>query len=49
MIQVNIRFDEKMVTAIDEAIDSSIGENRSLFIRESVKERLKSLKVKKND
>lgn len=51
MIQVNTKFEESMVAAIDRLIDPVIGETRSMFIRKSVKDRIKSLEieVKKNE
>lgn len=51
MIQVNVKFDESLLEAIDKCIDPTIGQTRSLFVRESVKKHLSSLgiEVKKND
>jgi len=40
---VHVRFDTEMLGRVDQFIDPTVGQTRSLFIREAVKERLNKL------
>ena len=44
---VHVRFAKEMIEEVDRVIDPTIGQTRSMFIREAVKERLNKLNALK--